>query len=197
MKNHGDRDVFISTISTPIGEMLVLETLKGICLLEFVDRKGLDREVQVLLRKNRGRLIEGGHNFHTLLSKELEAFFHNSCFSFSVPLDIWGSDFQKKVWKTLIGIPVGKTRTYSQVAEAIGNPTAVRAVGNANARNPIAIVIPCHRLIGADGSLTGYGGGIWRKEWLFQHERKHSNLTESDQLCEKLKVRQYTSCPDK
>jgi AraC family transcriptional regulator, regulatory protein of adaptative response / methylated-DNA-[protein]-cysteine methyltransferase len=171
MKKLGDNNVFISTISTPIGEMLVLETQKGICLLEFEDREGLEGEVQALLQKANGRIIEGGRNFYSLLSEELEAYFRDPSLPFSVTLDLLGSDFQKKVWKTLIGIPVGQTRTYSQVAETIGRSTAARAVGHANARNPIAIVIPCHRLIGANGSLTGYGGGIWRKEWLLKHER--------------------------
>jgi O-6-methylguanine DNA methyltransferase len=172
MKNHGDNKVFVSTISTPIGEMLVMETSRGICLLEFVDRKGLEHEVRVFLQKTKGKLIEGGSNFFALLSEEMEAYFRDCTSPFSVPLDILGTEFQSKVWNTLIEIPVGQTCTYSQVAETIGKSKAVRAVGNANAKNPIAIVVPCHRLIGANGSLTGYGGGIWRKEWLLKHEKQ-------------------------
>jgi O-6-methylguanine DNA methyltransferase len=168
---YGDNKVFVSTLSTPIGEMLVMETQQGICLLEFQDRKGLEREVQLILQKIKGKLIEGGCNFFTLLSEEMEAYFQDCLSPFSVPLDLLGTEFQKQVWIALIEIPVGQTRTYSQLAKSIGNSKAIRAVGSANARNPIAIVIPCHRLIGANGSLTGYGGGLWRKEWLLQHER--------------------------
>ncbi len=164
--------MFVSTLSTPIGEMLVMETQQGICLLEFQDRKELEQEIQSILQKTKGKLIGGGSNFFALLSEEMGAYFQDCNSPFSVPLDILGTEFQSKVWNTLIEIPVGQTRTYSEVAETIGKSKAVRAVGNANAKNPIAIVIPCHRLIGANGSLTGYGGGIWRKEWLLLHERK-------------------------
>jgi AraC family transcriptional regulator of adaptative response/methylated-DNA-[protein]-cysteine methyltransferase len=177
MKSYGDNKILASILSTRIGEMFVLETSGGICLLEFADRKGLEHEVQVILQKTKGILIEGGSNFFALLSEELGAYFQDCTSPFSVPLDLLGSEFQQQVWKTLIEIPVGQTRTYSQVAETIGKSKAVRAVGNANAKNPIAIVIPCHRLIGANGTLTGYGGGIWRKEWLLKHEKQ---ATKSD-----------------
>jgi len=169
---YGENKVYVSTIPTPIGEMLVLETKRGICLLEFLDRKGLEHGVQVVLEKGKGQLREGGNNFFALLSEELEVYFRECTSPFSVPLDMMGTEFQKQVWNSLIEIPVGQTRTYSQVAETIGKSKAVRAVGNANAKNPIAIVIPCHRLIGANGTLTGYGGGIWRKEWLLKREKQ-------------------------
>jgi len=179
INNYGDDKVYASTISTPIGTMLVLETQRGICLLEFADRKELEHEIQAFLQKAKGKLFEGGDNFFALLSEELDAYFRDSSSPFSVPLDMFGSEFQKQLWKTLIEIPVGQTRSYSQVAEMIGKPQAIRAMGHANARNPIAIVIPCHRLIGVNGSLKGYGGGIWRKEWLLQHERQ---TEESDRI---------------
>ncbi len=170
--NYGDYKIFASRIKTPIGEMLTLETQQGICLLEFSDRIGLDREVNAILQKTKGRLIARENHFSHQLLKELDAYFEDASSRFKVSLELIGSEFQKLVWNELTTFPVGITHTYSQVAEMIGKPKAARAVGHANARNPIAIVIPCHRLIGASGDLTGYGGGIWRKEWLLKHEKE-------------------------
>ena len=90
--------------------------------------------------------------------------------TFGLTMALHGTPFQRQVWGQLIGIPYGETKTYQEIAHAIGRPFAVRAVGAANAKNPISIIVPCHRVIGSDGSLTGYGGGIWRKEWLLKHE---------------------------
>jgi methylated-DNA-[protein]-cysteine S-methyltransferase len=102
---------------------------------------------------------------------ELDEYFAGRRTSFDIPLDPRGTPFQRVVWEALRAIPFGKTRSYGDLAAAIGRPKASRAVGAANGQNPIAIVIPCHRVIGADGSLTGYGGGMARKEWLLRHER--------------------------
>jgi methylated-DNA-[protein]-cysteine S-methyltransferase len=90
--------------------------------------------------------------------------------TFDLPLALHGTSFQRRVWEQLMSIPYGHVATYQEIAQAIGMPQAVRAVGVANARNPISIIVPCHRVIGSDGGLTGYGGGIWRKEWLLKHE---------------------------
>ncbi|HEX9067284.1 MAG TPA: methylated-DNA--[protein]-cysteine S-methyltransferase, partial [Ktedonobacterales bacterium] len=89
-----------------------------------------------------------------------------------LPLDLQGTPFQLKVWQALVGIPCGERVSYATVARRIGSPNAVRAVGHANGHNPIAIVVPCHRVVGSDGSLTGYGGGLWRKQWLLDHEAR-------------------------
>jgi methylated-DNA-[protein]-cysteine S-methyltransferase len=89
---------------------------------------------------------------------------------FDLPLGLYGTDFQRRVWQQLLTVPYGQTATYQEIADAIGNPLAVRAVGAANGRNPISLVVPCHRIIGHDGHLVGYGGGLWRKEWLLRHE---------------------------
>jgi len=105
--------------------------------------------------------------------KELEEYFHKERREFTVPVRLSGTEFRKKVWKELSNIPYGKTISYKALAEAIGNPAAVRAVGGANHHNPVSIIVPCHRVIGASGSLTGYGGGLWRKEWLIEHERNN------------------------
>lgn len=101
---------------------------------------------------------------------QLDEYFNGKRRVFDLPLKLEGSHFQKEVWKKLANIPYGETVSYSDIAEEIGNPGAVRAVGGANNRNPAGLVIPCHRVIGKDGSLTGYGGGLWRKQWLLEHE---------------------------
>jgi methylated-DNA-[protein]-cysteine S-methyltransferase len=108
------------------------------------------------------------------LTRELAQYFAGSLTRFAVPLDLQGTDFQKLVWSRLLEIPFGRTCSYSDVARAIGNPDAVRAVGLANGSNPVALVVPCHRVIGASGKLVGYGGELWRKQWLLQHESKQS-----------------------
>ena len=101
---------------------------------------------------------------------QLDEYFRGTRQEFSVPLDIQGTDFEKQVWNAVAAIPYGTTRSYLDIAKTIGNPKAVRAVGLANGKNPLPIIIPCHRVIGSNGSLTGYGGGIWRKKWLLKHE---------------------------
>ena len=106
--------------------------------------------------------------------QELDEYFRGKRTKFSLGLVLQGTEFQIEVWRRLLEIPYGETVSYSQVAEAMGRPKAVRAVGMANAVNKIGIVIPCHRVIGRDGGLTGYGGGLWRKEWLLAHERKYA-----------------------
>jgi len=104
---------------------------------------------------------------------QLDEYFKGKRRIFDLPLKLDGSPFQKKVWEKLSDIPYGETVSYSDIAEEIGNPDAVRAVGGANNRNPVGLIIPCHRVIGKDGSLTGYGGGLWRKQWLLEHESKN------------------------
>lgn len=104
--------------------------------------------------------------------KEIKEYFDGNREQFDVPLDLQGTAFQEAVWQELLKIPYGSTASYGDIAKAMGNPKAVRAVGGANHRNPIALIVPCHRVIGSDGSMTGYGSGIWRKEWLLKHERK-------------------------
>jgi methylated-DNA-[protein]-cysteine S-methyltransferase len=106
------------------------------------------------------------------IARQLEAYFDGSLRSFEIELAPGGTTFQRRIWNALIGIPYGETRSYGQVAESIGASRAVRAVGRANATNPIPIVIPCHRVIGSDGTLTGYGGGLDAKRWLLDLERR-------------------------
>jgi methylated-DNA-[protein]-cysteine S-methyltransferase len=101
---------------------------------------------------------------------QLDGYFRGDRRTFSVKLDLGGTDFQKQVWKALRAVRFGKTATYKDIARAVGSPAATRAVGGANHRNPVSIIVPCHRVVGSDGRLTGYGGGLWRKDWLLRHE---------------------------
>ncbi|MCB0275647.1 MAG: methylated-DNA--[protein]-cysteine S-methyltransferase [Calditrichaeota bacterium] len=101
---------------------------------------------------------------------QVEAYFKKELTRFDVPLEPQGTEFQKKVWQKLADIPFGRTLTYGQLARMMGDPNKMRAVGSANGKNPISLILPCHRVIGSNGKLIGYGGGLWRKEWLLQHE---------------------------
>ena len=164
--------ILISRLTTPLGPMFVCATENGICLLEFTDRRMLETEFADL-QKRLDAVILAGENGHTKqVKKELEEYFAGKRTGFEVPLETPGTDFQNKVWSALQEIPSGETRSYQQQAEYIGNPKAVRAVASSNGMNRIAIVIPCHRVIGKDGSLTGYAGGLERKRWLLDHENK-------------------------
>ena len=164
----------ISKIETPLGEMIAGATDEGICLLEFNDRKILPEEYNDL-KKLLNTTIEDGENKHTkTLKKQLKEYFNGRRKEFTIPLVTPGSDFQQAVWKELQNIPFGATRSYHEQSVALGNPDSIRAVANANGMNRIAILIPCHRVIGSDGRLVGYGGGLRRKKWLLDHEKKFS-----------------------
>jgi AraC family transcriptional regulator of adaptative response/methylated-DNA-[protein]-cysteine methyltransferase len=159
---------------TPLGAMLALADDAGLHLLEFVDRRGLERELQVLRGRFKQQVVPGTHPVLEQIGDELDAYFSGRSLHFQTPLVLAGSPFQVAVWKALQSIPPGATRSYRDLACSVRRETAVRAVGRANGDNRLCIVIPCHRVIGADGSLTGYGGGLWRKAWLLEHERQHS-----------------------
>ena len=168
---HMTNSIVIHRFTTPIGPMFVCATQKGICLLEFVDRRMLETEFTDIQRLFNAHIISG-QNCHTQQAeKEITEYFTGSRRTFDVPLDTAGTAFQCSVWQHLRSIGYGETRSYQAMAEEMGKPTAVRAVANANGANRIAIMIPCHRIIGKDGSMTGYGGGIERKEWLLKHEQ--------------------------
>ncbi|MBC8508101.1 MAG: methylated-DNA--[protein]-cysteine S-methyltransferase [Anaerolineales bacterium] len=162
--------VTTTRILTPLGPMLAGATDKGICLLEFIDRRMIETQVKRLKKSLKAEFIPGNNEHFERLNKEIEAYFNASLKEFSVPLVIPGTAFQQKVWDALQEIPYGGTRSYKEQAEHIGNPKAGRAVARANGDNRIAIIIPCHRVIGSDGSLTGYGGGLWRKQYLLDLE---------------------------
>jgi len=157
-------------ISTPLGPMIVIGSDEGIYLLEFTDRRMLETELKQLEKSFKSAILPGTNKHIKALKDQLSEYFDGRRKHFDVPLVIFGTEFQKKAWNALLKIPYGKTRSYKIQAETIGHPKAVRAVGTANGCNRIAIVIPCHRVIGENGKLTGYGGGLWRKQWLLDHE---------------------------
>lgn len=161
---------------TPLGTMMAATTDQGICLLEFTDRKALETELKQLQKLLNAIILPGDHPILTQLQVELAEYFAGKRTEFSMPLHTPGTNFQNKVWQALLTIPCGETRSYKLQAIKIEQAQAVRAVARANGCNRISILIPCHRVIGEDGNLTGYGGGIWRKQWLLEHERKLINL---------------------
>jgi AraC family transcriptional regulator of adaptative response/methylated-DNA-[protein]-cysteine methyltransferase len=162
--------VNLSRVLTPLGPMLAGVTHDGICLLEFMDRRMLRTQLVRLVDRWNCTFAPGPSTVNAQLTEELDAYFSDGLQTFSVPLITQGTAFQEKVWEKLRAIPYGQTRSYRDLARRIGKPEAVRAVGRANGDNRIAIIIPCHRVIGSDGSLTGYGGGLWRKRWLLRNE---------------------------
>lgn len=171
-KNSKEKQVIDFTrIETDLGTMVACATDKGVCLLEFSDRKGLETELKQLAKYHNANIVQGQNEYFKQLKEELDVYFDGRLKEFKVPLDISGTDFQKQVWQALVEIPYGTTSSYLRQAEVLGKPSSVRAVANANGMNKIAIVIPCHRVVGSDGSLTGYAGGLWRKRKLIDLEK--------------------------
>lgn len=159
-------------ILTPLGPMLAGATDEGICLLEFVDRRMLETQIKRLGKQLHARMIPGSNEFFGPLNEQLEEYFSGNRKKFDLPLVLPGTPFQKKVWSGLQTIGYGSVRSYKEQAEAIGSPRAVRAVARANGDNRIAILVPCHRVVGSKGELVGYGGGLWRKKFLLELESK-------------------------
>ena len=165
------RVVMVTRVTTPLGPMVAGSVDDTLCLLEFADRRMIETQILRLQKRLDCVFVPGTSALFTELTSELDRYFRGGLAEFSVPLLTPGTEFQRHVWSELRAIPSGTTRTYGEVAAAIGRPTAVRAVARANGDNRIAILIPCHRVIGSDGKLTGYGGGLWRKQRLLEIER--------------------------
>lgn len=161
-------------IETPLGTMLALADEPGLRLLEFADRRGLERELAGLRRRLKCAVVPGTNAILEQTRAQLARYFAGEDLTFDVPLAPVGSEFQQRVWAELRRIPPGRTRSYAEMAAKLGIPKGPRAVGRANGSNMLALVIPCHRVINADGSLCGYAGGLWRKQRLLEHERKHA-----------------------
>src|SRR5262245_18664989 len=180
--------LFRATLSTPLGDMLALSSDEGLCALEFTEVKARGwRSLGTASRRTRLTRLERRlenwfppHNIEDRDSKTiirtrawLRAYFEGKSAEVGdLPLDMRGADFEKRVWKALLRIPAGETTSYGAIAKTLGSIGASRAVGLANGANPIAIIVPCHRVIGSTGALTGYGGGLDRKTWLIDHERR-------------------------
>jgi AraC family transcriptional regulator of adaptative response/methylated-DNA-[protein]-cysteine methyltransferase len=166
--------LFAQRIETPLGAMIAVADDEGLRLLEFIDRRATEREVSTLRKRLRTNVVPGEHRHLTATRRQLDNYFSGKQLEFDIPLAPVGSDFQLRAWKILRSIPIGETRSYSWMAKKLGDENARRAVGRANGTNMICIVIPCHRVIRADGTLCGYGGGLWRKKWLLDHEQRFS-----------------------
>jgi AraC family transcriptional regulator, regulatory protein of adaptative response / methylated-DNA-[protein]-cysteine methyltransferase len=171
-KSNNIQPVIITRILTPLGPMLAGATEKGICLLEFVDRRMLETQLARIRKYFKAELIPGTNPHFIELSKQISEYFSGKRIKFDLPLVMNGTAFQEKVWMALLNIPYGETRSYKDQAEYIKSPKAIRAVAKANGDNRISIIIPCHRVIGSNGELVGYGGGLWRKKYLLNLEAR-------------------------
>lgn len=159
-------------LDTPLGLMVVVADEEGLYLLEFIERRDLEREIMQLRIKKSAVIIPGETAAIKSIEKELEHYFSGTLSEFKTPVHLIGSEFQIKVWRALQKISIGKTCSYTDQAKAVGKPTAFRAVANANGMNSLCIIVPCHRVINSNGQLGGYAAGLARKEWLLKHERK-------------------------
>jgi AraC family transcriptional regulator, regulatory protein of adaptative response / methylated-DNA-[protein]-cysteine methyltransferase len=160
-------------ITTPLGSMSAVANDSAVYLLEFENRVALTGELR-RLERDFGPINLGNNRVLDALAAELDDYFAGKSADFEVPTIQHGKAFEEAVWQVLKQIPPGQTRSYGDIAKELGKPEKSREVGRANGANKISIIVPCHRVIGADGSLVGYGGGLWRKKWLLDHERRYA-----------------------
>ena len=168
--------VRIAWVESPVGPLLLGGTDKGIALLEFTDRRALESQLAALRRRLGRALVPGTNDLVERAKEELGEYFAGRRRRFELPIDEPGTPFEERVWGELRRIPYGETRSYEELAAAVGRPGGARAVGQANGRNRVAIVVPCHRVVNKGGRLGGYGGGLWRKRFLLELEQRHSGL---------------------
>ena len=161
-------------LETPLGPMVAIASDDALRLLEFADRRGLPGQRKALARLAPGEPRVGDNDVLRRVAAQLAEYFEGGRREFELPFDLEGSAFQRESWRALLRIPYGETRSYAQQAALLERPDAVRAVARANGENRLAIVVPCHRVVGADGRLTGYGGGLDRKRWLLDHELRNA-----------------------
>ncbi|MBV7433994.1 methylated-DNA--[protein]-cysteine S-methyltransferase [Cardiobacteriaceae bacterium TAE3-ERU3] len=167
------KTLIMDFMPSPLGSMCLAADQDALYLLEFVDRKNIAKELEDLLKKCNA-VIEYGENHITRQSKtQLEEYFSGTRQTFDIPTHMLGTDFQISVWQSLLTIPYGETISYAEQAKYLKRDKAVRAVANSNGMNRMAIIYPCHRVIGSNGKLTGYAGKIERKAWLLAHEKQH------------------------
>lgn len=169
-KGKGQNIIDLKRMETPLGTMIACATNKGICLLEFTDRKMLETELKSIARLLNATIIQGNNKHFDDLESQLNEYFLGKRRTFTIPLHTPGTVFQNKVWTALQAIPYGQAKSYKEQAIAMESPESVRAAAHASGMNRISIIIPCHRVIGSDGQLTGYGGGLWRKKYLLDWE---------------------------
>lgn len=173
-------NLILHTYPTPVGEMIAAFSPRGLRLLEFIGQPRVDREMAQVVAAEGGPGQEGRNAQTEQLAHELAEYFAGQRRVFNVQLDLLGTPFQQRVWQALLEIPFGETWSYGRQAHHIGQPTASRAVAAANGQNKVSIIVPCHRVIGGNGQLTGYGGGLPRKQFLLDLER--SSVHPQDQL---------------
>jgi len=148
-------DIFYSYFKSPIGLVQIGGSASEVTSLDFLERRREKTESNPFLDR---------------AARQIAEYFAGKRQVFDLPISYQGTHFQERVWGQLLKVPFGKTASYQDIARGVGNPLAVRAVGAANGKNPISLIVPCHRIIGSNGTLVGYGGGLWRKEWLLKHE---------------------------
>ncbi len=161
-----------SSLTTPLGPMLAIADDKGLYLADFLDRPFLKSKLDQLSAQIKSPIINQTNPVIDKFATELAAYFAGTLTEFTAPVNIMGTHFQRLTWQTLRAVPYGETRAYYEQAQAIKKPSASRAVANANGANRLSIIVPCHRIIRSNGDLGGYGGGVWRKTWLLEHEKK-------------------------
>ncbi|HZI42653.1 MAG TPA: methylated-DNA--[protein]-cysteine S-methyltransferase [Gemmatimonadaceae bacterium] len=164
-------------IETPIGAMIAAASDSHLLLFEFPHRRMIDTQLDRVRRAHDCELEPGESPVFDMLRRQLDEYFRGDRREFTVPLHVPGTPFQERVWTALQRIPSGTTTSYARLADSIGQPNAVRAVARANGDNRIAILIPCHRVIGSNGELVGYGGGLWRKKKLLELEARAETLS--------------------
>ncbi|HEY7546462.1 MAG TPA: trifunctional transcriptional activator/DNA repair protein Ada/methylated-DNA--[protein]-cysteine S-methyltransferase [Blastocatellia bacterium] len=165
--------ILLSWIESPVGPLIAGANNDGVCLLEFTDRRMMEAQFATLRKRFSSPIVPGENNHLLELKEQLTDYFAGKLKRFNMPLVYPGSPFQTRVWDELLRIPYGETISYEELARRISSPKAVRAVGHANGLNRIAILIPCHRVVNKGGKLGGYGGGLWRKQFLLDLERGH------------------------
>jgi AraC family transcriptional regulator of adaptative response/methylated-DNA-[protein]-cysteine methyltransferase len=169
-------------LDTPLGPMLAVANDDALYLLEFCDRRAIETQIDILRRRTGCSIVPGDCEPLHSISAELNRYFAGELQAFETPLEMPGSPFQQAVWRQLCAIPYGRTSSYAQMASDVGRERAARAIGRANGENRLAIIVPCHRVVRRDGSLCGYGGGMWRKQWLLDLERAHAGLDDATSL---------------
>jgi len=174
--------ISLKRIDTPLGRMRLGATNKGICLFDFQYRRSIEGIMDRIEKLLDDKFQEAEHEHFAILEDQVAEYFAGTRKVFDLPLHLVGSDFQKSVWKALLEIPYGETRSYKQQSLVLGNEKAIRAVAAANGDNSLAVIVPCHRIVGEDGSLTGYSGGLQRKKWLLDFESRNSGKAVQGQL---------------
>lgn len=165
--------LYQTLFDTPLGEMIAISNVTSLLLLEFSDQANLNKEIEQLGKYHQAQVLSSESAVLMLVKEQLSDYFQGRRYSFSVPIELSGTPFQLAVWKSLTKIPYGKTLSYKAQSNLLNKPTAIRAVASANGKNRLSILVPCHRVIGHNGALTGYAGGIWRKQWLLEFEKKY------------------------